>query len=306
MTHVRRRLALPAIVLAVAGTAAACGGSGRSSSSPHSTHGSAMTTASPHASMSGMDGMNGMSGMTATVDTGTFASSGGYALTLATPTAGPNSPTTLAFRILGPDGTPVIDYVVDQTKKLHLYLIRTDLTGFQHLHPTLASDGVWSISTQFATPGAYRLVADFTVKRDGQDVTHILGAPLKVTGAWTPQAIPPPASTVTVDGFTVTAVGTLKAGRRAPLAIRIARGSEPVTDLQPYLGVWAHLSAFRAGTLAFAHLHPTEQPMSGMAMGNPEPLRFNAELPTPGTYRVYVQFQIGGVLHTAALALPAS
>ena len=297
-----RRLTLPAIVLAVAGTAAACGGSG-SSSSPHSTRGSAMATASPHASMSGMGGMNGMA---ATTDTGTSASSGGYTLRLATASLAPRTPTTLTFRILGPDGMPVTDFVVEQTKKLHLYLIRTDLTGFQHVHPTMATDGTWSIRARFGTAGAYRLVADFTVKRDAQDVTHVLGSPLTVTGAWQPQPTPAPASTVEVDGFTVTAIGTLKAGTESPLAIRITRGGAPVTDLQPYLGVWAHLSAFRAGTLAFAHLHPTEQPMSGMSMANPEPLQVQAELPTLGTYRVYVQFQIAGVLHTAALTLPSS
>jgi len=34
--------------------------------------------------------------------------------------------------ITGPDGKPVTGFAVDQTKKLHFYAIRSDLTGFQH------------------------------------------------------------------------------------------------------------------------------------------------------------------------------
>lgn len=295
-----RRFALPAALLAAAVITAGCGASSSGSSMP-SMDSPAMSTTSPDPSMSGMAGMAGM-----TTDTGTAASSGGYTLKLATATAKPATPTTLTFTIDGPDGMPVTDYVVDQTKKLHLYLIRTDLTGFQHVHPALAADGTWSIRTAFAAAGRYRLVADFTVRPAGSDVTHILGAPLTVTGSWRRQPTPAPSSSVTVDGYTVEATGRLQAGTESALTVRLTRGGQPVTDLQPYLGVWAHLSAFRAGTLAFAHLHPTERPMSGMGMDSPDPLRFKAELPSAGTYRVYVQFQTGGALHTAGLTLTSS
>ena len=40
--------------------------------------------------------------------------------------------------------------------------IRRDLTGFQHLHPTMAPDGTWSIDLTLAEPGSYRAIADFT------------------------------------------------------------------------------------------------------------------------------------------------
>ena len=299
------RSALPAILLAAAIVTAGCGASSSGASSSKSTGESPTTTATPdpHASMTGMPGMPGM---TATTDTGTTATSGGYMLDLATTAARPDKPATIMFTIQGPDGKPVTDYVIDQTKKLHLYLIRKDLTRFQHLHPTLASDGTWSISTRFAAAGTYRVVADFTVRVHGSNVTHILGAPFTVSGSWTPRATPTPTNTATVDGYTVAATGTLRAGTESPLTVRITRGGKPVADLQPYLGVWAHLSAFRAGTLAFAHLHPTQEPMSGMAMDSPDPLQFTAELPSPGTYRVYVQFQTGGAVHTAVLTLTST
>ena len=49
------------------------------------------------------------------------------------------------FGILGPDGEPVTDYQVAHDKELHLIVVRRDLTGFQHVHPSRAADGTWSV-----------------------------------------------------------------------------------------------------------------------------------------------------------------
>ncbi|MFJ3205593.1 hypothetical protein [Streptomyces sp. NPDC086989] len=54
--------------------------------------------------------------------------------------------TAYAFRITGPDGKPVTSFAVDRTKRMHLHAIRSDLTGFQHLHPSMAVDGTWTAS----------------------------------------------------------------------------------------------------------------------------------------------------------------
>lgn len=295
--HHSRSTALAGVLIAGAVLLAGCGAS--STASPAS--GGSGETGMP--SMSGMPGMGGMHGMHmgTAADTGTTATAGGYTLQLATATAVPETATTVSFTIAGPDGRPVTDYVVDQTKKLHLYLIRTDLTQFQHVHPTLAADGTWSVRTTFDQPGTYRVVADFVTAEGGTDATHVLGAPLTVSGSWQPRPVPAPTLTTTVDGYTLQAEGTLTAGAESTVTVRITRGGAPVRDLQPYLGVWAHLSAFHAGDLAFAHLHPTAEPGAGGT--NPDPLQFVADLPATGTYEVYVQFQTGGVLHTAALTL---
>lgn len=301
MKHARR-LALPAALAATAALTAACGSASSGGTAAPTNTGSPSMSSDSQPASSGMAGMAGMAGST---DTGTAASAGGYTLRLTTTTAKPNTPTTVAFTISGPDAMPVTDYTTDQTKKLHLYLIRTDLTGFQHLHPTMTADGVWSIRTTFPEPGAYRVVADFTPRTGATPTTRVLGAPLTVAGRWQPRPTPPVTTSTTVDGYTVTAAGTLTAAADSPMRIRITRGGNTVTNLQPYLGVWAHLSAFHAGSLALAHMHPTQQPMSGMTMDSPDPLSFQADLPAAGIYRVYVQFQTDGVLHTAALTLAA-
>lgn len=60
----------------------------------------------------------------------------------------------LEFTIAGPGGAPVTAYATVHDKALHLILIRRDLSGFQHLHPTMAPDGTWS--TDLVLPAAGR------------------------------------------------------------------------------------------------------------------------------------------------------
>ena len=246
--------------------------------------------------------MSGMHNMTGTEDTGTSATSGGYTLKLASASAPAHKATTLRFAVNGPDGKPVSNYEVDQTKKLHLYVIRTDLADYQHLHPSLSNDGNWSTPITFDQPGKYRVIADF-IAATGKGAHHVLGASLTVPGAWTKTALPAPAAETSVDGYSVRVSGDLRAGVHSPLDVRITRNGQPVTDLQPYLGVWAHLGAFDEKTLGVTHLHPTQEPMQGMAMDSPRTLRFSADLPAAGEYRVFVQFQTAGSLHTAAITV---
>src|SRR5260370_1440335 len=94
-----------------------------------------------------------------------------------------------------------------------------------------------------------------------------------------------------------------RAGRDTPMTIPVPRHGHPVTSLQPYLGAYAHLTAFHQGDLGFAHLHPSG-PVHG-DHGGPV-LHFRAVLPESGRYRLFVQFQAGGTLHTAQVTLPAS
>src|SRR4051812_36585989 len=49
----------------------------------------------------------------------------------------PAGTATLAFRILGPDGAPVLAYTEEHGEDLHLVAVRRDLSGYQHAHPEL-------------------------------------------------------------------------------------------------------------------------------------------------------------------------
>lgn len=85
-----------------------------------------------------------------------------------------------------------------------------------------------------------------------------------------------------------------------PMTVTISKDGKPVTDLQPYLDTYAHLTAIHEGDLAFAHLHPQTK-INGDS-GGPD-LAFHAMFPKAGNWRLFLQFQTAGQLHTAALTL---
>lgn len=210
---------------------------------------------------------------------------GGLSIRLATTTAPVNRTRPLRFRIVGADGATVKDFDVEHTKRLHLIVVRRDLTGFQHLHPTQAADGEWSVPLRLTEPGTYRVFADFS--HDGTPRT--LATDLQVDGAVHSLPIPPPATVAEVDGLRVAlAAGEARAGEEAALDFTVTRDGRPVA-LADYLGAKGHLVALRQGDLAFLHVHPDENS-----------LRFMATFPSAGTYRLFLQFKSEGRLHTVA------
>ena len=222
----------------------------------------------------------------------------GYTLDLAEPVLPAGSATPVEFRVLGPDGEAVTDYDVDHDVDLHLIAVRRDLSGFQHVHPELGADGVWRVPVAL-DPGTWRLFADFTPTALGENLT--LGADLSVPGEYSPAPLPAESVTAEVDGFTVVLTGSLEPGQESELTLSISRDGRPVTDLEPYLGASGHLVVLRDGDLAYLHAHPVDE-----AAGESGPhVRFATTVPSAGAYRLFLDFQHGGVVRTAAFTVAA-
>jgi hypothetical protein len=202
------------------------------------------------------------------------------------------------FTIEGPDGAPETSYQETHTKELHLVVVRRDLSTFQHVHPSRAADGTWSVPLDLDA-GVYRVLAD--VRPGGADHQLVLGADLLVPGELEPVDLPAPRPTaVTTDGYTVALHGTPVAGRESDLVLSVSKGGRPVTTLQPHLGAYGHLVALRAGDLAYLHTHPT-----GAAdddTGGPD-IAFATTFPTVGVYRLFLDFRVGEVVRTAAFTV---
>lgn len=238
---------------------------------------------------------------------GLAVSDAGYTLDPAAATLPRGRRVPFAFRITGPDGEAVTAYEEKHEKELHLIVVRRDLAGFQHVHPTLAADGTWTVPLDVPSGGTYRVFADFEPTGLGRGVT--LGTDLSVAGTFEPAPLPPPAATTSVDGFDVTVegVGRVRAGQETEIAFTVSRGGREVTDLQPYLGAFGHLVSLRTGDLAYLHTHPVEDAhgdADGDAHGGPT-VRFATEFPTAGTYRLFLDFQVDGVVRTAELTISA-
>jgi hypothetical protein len=195
------------------------------------------------------------------------------------------------FKVIGPDGRPVTAYTRAHEKDLHLVLVRRDLTGFQHVHPVLGEDGLWSVPLRAHAPGPYRIFADF--RPAGRDEGLILGIDATAPGAYHPTPLDKPSRTTTVDDYTVTLEGDLKPGASSRLTLTVARAGAPVTDLEPYLGAFGHLVVLRDGDLAYLHVHP-----DGSAGAGPR-IVFDAEVPSAGNYGLFLDFQHAGTVRTA-------
>jgi rRNA maturation protein Nop10 len=173
---------------------------------------------------------------------------------------------------------PVREFELEHERRMHVIVVRRDGTGFQHLHPELGSDGAWRTPLTLDEPGAYRVFADF--KHDG--TAYTLASDLTVDGEATYAEFPAPSTVDTVDGYRV----ELREDGGA-LAFDITRDGQPV-ETEEYLGAGGHLVALREGDLAFLHVHPEDD---GVA--------FEADLEPDTRYRLYLQFQHEGRVHTA-------
>jgi hypothetical protein len=230
---------------------------------------------------------------------GLMVSEEGYTLSLDRDAVPAGAAVPVSFRVLGPDGHPVTAYDESHDEDLHLVAVRRDLSGFQHVHPTLGSDGVWSIPLGL-TPGSWRLFADFVPSADGEN--RILGADLAVAGEHVPAPLPAPSTTAEVDGYTVSLAGELVPGRESELTLSVSREGRPVTDLQPYLGAYGHLVVLRDGDLAYLHVHPAGEPGDAGVEPGPD-VEFATTPPSAGTYRLFLDFKHGSVVRTAAFTV---
>ena len=148
---------------------------------------------------------------------GLAVSENGLTLELARARAPPGKPFELAFRIVDRRGQTVRDFDVEHTKRMHFIVVRRDMTGFQHLHPTERPDGTWSVPVTLPDAGSYRVFADFSV--DGKPL-HARRRPhrrrLGALAARCPR--PPRASTSTACASRLTE-GATKAGAESELAL---------------------------------------------------------------------------------------
>jgi hypothetical protein len=199
---------------------------------------------------------------------------------------------TIAFRIVDERGEVVRDFDVEHERRMHLIVARRDLTGFQHLHPTIDDQGTWTTQLKLPEAGSYRLFADFS--RDGEAFTP--ATDLRVDGAADLEPLPVATKTaISGGGYDVRLDSAgAEAGEEAELRFTITRDGTPV-QTEPYLGAGGHLVALREGDLAFLHVHPEDDRVG-----------FRATFPTEGRYRLFLQFKHEGRVQTVAFTQEVS
>ncbi|MBB5960105.1 hypothetical protein FHS29_006728 [Saccharothrix tamanrassetensis] len=229
---------------------------------------------------------------------GLASSRGGYTLTPTDPTLTAGTP--FAFRILDAEGAAVTAFDVEHDKRMHLIVVRRDTANFRHVHPEMAADGTWSVPLDVTEAGSYRVFADF--KPTGAAATT-LGTDVSVAGLFEPRAFAP-SRVAEVDGYQVRLDGELVPGKASPIRLTVTKDGKAVADLQPYLAAYGHLVALRQSDLAYLHVHPEGAPGDGKTAPGPV-ISFVAQVPTAGTYRLFLDFQHNGVVRTAEFTVEA-
>jgi hypothetical protein len=219
---------------------------------------------------------------------GTAASARGYTLVV-------TGRDPFTFHIQGPDGHPATRFAMEREKRLHLIAVRHDLSGFQHVHPSMAPDGTWTVPLTLT--GGYRVYADFAALDGSGRQNLVLGTDISA-GDGPPVPLPAPSTVDTVDGLTVSYAGSLTAGVVEPLLFRVTRSGAPVA-VQPYLGAYGHLVMLRQADLGYLHVHPEPGLAEGAA-------KFWVVAPSTGTFRMYLDFQVDGTVHTAQFTVLVS
>lgn len=163
----------------------------------------------------------------------------------------------------------------------------------------MAADGTWSVKVTAVDPGKYRVHTQILPGTETDPI--VLSVPVAVPGEAKSQPLPPASKSTNIDGCTVSLDGQPTNG--GELTLSFIKGGKPVTDLQPYLETYAHVTAFHEGDMAFAHLHPSNE-VSGSGGGTD--LGFMVDVPEPGTYRLFIRFMTGGKLHTASITTTVS
>ena len=235
------------------------------------------------------------------VGDGTRVSEVGYRLEDVELATHPGHTGVARFRIEGPGGQPVTDYVEEQTKDLHLYVVRDDLQVFRHLHPTMAGDGTWSAPVSLPASGDYRVITEFVARDTGGNGDHvILGETVPVGGG----ADDAEAGLGQVDPMLqVDVTGAPTAGSNGRLLLRVRDDRGRPVRVDTYLGTYGHVTGFQRETGAMVHLHPLGAPET---TDDGSELSFHTEIEQPGDYLLFVQVRVDGFLHTVPVPVTVS
>ena len=222
----------------------------------------------------------------------------------------------------------------DHGKLMHLFLVREEgLSAFAHLHPVARSGEAldFVVALPPLPQGRYRVYGDI-VHESGyaQTLVNTIDLPASTASRVTDPddswfaALPPVAlAEGGAGGIVDLEDGTrvvwakpptrMVAGKETVIALSLHDAGGAVLDVEPYMGMAAHVIVSSHDHRVFAHLHPSGsismaalQKFSDMTnhTAHSETLEGRVDVPyafpTAGRYRMWVQMKRGGQVRTAA------
>ena len=210
----------------------------------------------------------------------------------------PGHPRRAAFRRVRPGRPPghrVRTYPA-RPAPLHAVVVRRDAAGFQRLDPTMDPDGTWRTPLGSPRPGCGGCSSTRPRPADRHSCS---ASTCSRAGPFDPFTVPALAhrrrSAASSSGWTAT---WCRARRR-----RSSRPSAATARASP---TCSPTSARSASSWRSARaISPTPPPGAAAVGDRPAPRsRSPPKFPTAGTYRLFLQFRVADVMHTAEFTVP--
>jgi hypothetical protein len=177
--------------------------------------------------------------------------------------------------------------------KLHLIVVNEELTWFHHIHPEEQADGSYTVSERFPAGGKYFLFTDYkpqeaTPALDKKEI-EVKGNPGNDKDNNSNKFVS------TMDDYIVSLEnGTdFKTNRTQSVDISVEKDGKKLSenDIGQYLGAAAHIVMIGKAKKDFLHIHPISEERF--------PIYAETHIEKSGTYRMWIQFQTNGKVHTA-------
>jgi hypothetical protein len=233
----------------------------------------------------------------------------------------PGKATTVSFVIRQPNGKPFTDFKegLGPHTGVHVIIVRDDLAYIIHMHPPvkhLGASGTIHLRVTFPAPGPWRAVIDVYPNTTGPVTNFQLFHSLRVAGAYHPKKLPPFSPVVKIRGYTFVMHGKpdLKAIQASFIKVTVTDPHGKPVVFVPWYGALAHAIFFQRGTLAYFHTHicSPQTPNCTSLLGGkavkgssstPGKLTVGVLVPAPGTWRLFLQLKLGGLVATAPFTL---
>jgi hypothetical protein len=227
-------------------------------------------------------------------------------------------PVRVSFVVQQPNGKPLTKYKrgAGPHTGVHLIIVRRDLATIIHTHPPVAANGTVATTMTFAKPGPYRVVVDVYPQTTGPQSNFQLFTMLHVAGTYTPQPLPPYSPSDVVDGYRISMQGkpNLHAIQDDYLHLTVTTPEGKPAAFTPWFGAMAHAIFFERGSLVYFHTHVCApgQSACSAAVGStrisgtsaaPGKIKVGVLVPVAGTWRLFLQFKVGGKVLTAPFTL---
>jgi hypothetical protein len=232
----------------------------------------------------------------------------------------PGKPTTVAFTIDQPDGSPLTAYRTGPGPHtgIHLIIVSDDLATIIHRHPPMQPGGHFRQQVVFPAPGRYRVIVDVYPKKQQPLPNFQLFKDVQVRGVPKPQPLGSYHAVQHIGGFTFTApkAPQLRAIQAALMTVHVTDPAGKPARFVPWYGALAHAIFFHVGTLDYFHTHVCAPGASGCTSliagasvvgrsAAPGKLTIGILLPTAGTWKLFLQSKPNGKLVTVPYILKA-